>query len=132
MLFRPNIYNLVISVAFFCFLSYYIILNKNVLLVGVTMVFSSLFFLFFFLPLNLGVYYLCKTTAARNTVMLVFSLIFYAWGEPKYVFLLVAMAFCDWFLARIMENSRRDKKRMRAALIAAVFGYEKTIMECGY
>ena len=83
------------------------------------MVFSSLFFLFFFLPLNLGVYYLCKTTTARNTVMLVFSLIFYAWGEPKYVFLLVAMALCDWFLARIMENSRRDKKRMRAALIAA-------------
>ena len=83
------------------------------------MVFSSLFFLYFFLPLNLGVYYLCKSTPARNTVMLVFSLIFYAWGEPKYVFLLVAMAWFDWILARIMENSRRNKKRRKKALIAA-------------
>ena len=83
------------------------------------MVFSSLFFLFFFLPLNLGIYYVCKTTAARNTVMLVFSLIFYAWGEPKYVFLLVAMAFCDWVLALRMERSRGDKRRMRLPLIAA-------------
>ncbi len=83
------------------------------------MVFSSLFFLFFFLPLNLGVCYVCKTTTARNTVMLVFSLIFYAWGEPKYVFLLVAMAFCDWLLARVMELNRRDKKRMRFTLVAA-------------
>ena len=83
------------------------------------MVFSSLFFLYFFLPLNLVAYYLCKTIPARNTVMLVFSLIFYAWGEPKYVFLLVAMAWCDWYLAGIMERSRRSKRRRRKALFAA-------------
>ncbi len=44
------------------------------------MVFSSLFFLYLFLPLNLVVYYFAKTTKARNIVMLIFSLTFYAWG----------------------------------------------------
>ena len=63
------------------------------------MVFSSLFFLYVFLPLNLLIYHLMPSMRAKNTVMMIFSLIFYAWGEPVYVFLLLAMAFADWILA---------------------------------
>ncbi len=68
------------------------------------MVFSSLFFLYLFLPLNLVVYYFAKTIKARNIVMLVFSLAFYAWGEPVYVLLLLFMAVCDWLLSLYIEK----------------------------
>lgn len=70
------------------------------------MVFSSLFFLFFFLPLNLIFYYGSKTTTSQNVVMLVFSLVFYAWGEPKYVILLVLMSLADWAMALVIERNR--------------------------
>lgn len=73
------------------------------------MVFSNLFFLYIFLPLNLLFYSLAKTIPAKNAVMLVFSLFFYAWGEPKYVLLLVGMVFADWIFALLIENSANKK-----------------------
>ena len=53
------------------------------------MVFSSLVFLYAFLPLVLAVYYLCPRRG-RNAVLLLFSLLFYGWGEPKFILLMVA------------------------------------------
>ena len=53
------------------------------------MLFSSIPFLFYFLPMVLAVYFLVPRTL-KNMVLLVFSLIFYGWGEPKYVFLMMA------------------------------------------
>ena len=53
------------------------------------MLFSSIPFLYYFLPIVLIVYFLVPK-AAKNAVLLVSSLIFYAWGEPKYVFLMIA------------------------------------------
>lgn len=53
------------------------------------MVFSSLVFLYFFLPLAGISYFLCKNRAYRNGLLLVLSLLFYAWGEPKYVVMLL-------------------------------------------
>nr|WP_307998339.1 hypothetical protein [uncultured Merdimonas sp.] len=52
------------------------------------MVFSSLIFLFVFLVLNLTIYLLVDDKY-KNKVLLIFSLIFYAWGGPKYLILLV-------------------------------------------
>ena len=52
------------------------------------MVFSSLFFIFAFLVLCYGVYLFAPSIKAKNTVLLVFSLIFYAWGGPPLVLLL--------------------------------------------
>lgn len=49
------------------------------------MVFSSLFFLYAFLPACLLAYALCRTLKAQNIVLLVFSLAFYAWGDRKSV-----------------------------------------------
>ena len=61
------------------------------------MVFSDLFFLFVFLPLFFGSYMLASyvdkkvlsSYNCRNTTLVVFSLLFYAWGEPVYVFLML-------------------------------------------
>jgi alginate O-acetyltransferase complex protein AlgI len=61
------------------------------------MVFSSLFFLFLFLPLNLLLYYSTKNKDLRNLILIFFSLIFYAWGEPIWVILLVICAIVDYF-----------------------------------
>ena len=52
------------------------------------MVFSSLLFLFRFLPAVLILYYIAPRKL-RNVILLAFSLFFYAWGEPKYVFLML-------------------------------------------
>ena len=52
------------------------------------MVFSSLFFIFAFLVLCYGIYLFAPSIKAKNTVLLVFSLIFYAWGGPPLVLLL--------------------------------------------
>lgn len=82
------------------------------------MVFSSLIFLYAFLPVSLLVYLLMPTQKTRNISLLVFSLIFYAWGEPRYVLLLAAMSFFDWYFALQIEHSRK-KRRRRRLLFAA-------------
>ncbi len=86
------------------------------------MVFSSLFFVFLFLPLNLLIYRFMPSLKARNIVMLVFSLVFYAWGEPLYVLLLVFMALADWIIALYIEKQehRSFKARLGLALMCFV------------
>lgn len=74
------------------------------------MVFSSLIFLFVFLVLNLTIYLLVNDRY-KNKVLLVFSLIFYAWGGPKYLLLLVGETFASWFFALRIQNSRDDRSR---------------------
>lgn len=63
------------------------------------MVFSSLIFLYGFFSLSLAAYALCRTQKAQNIVLLAFSLVFYAWGGPKYLLLLMFMAFSSWACA---------------------------------
>ena len=83
------------------------------------MVFSSLLFVYAFLPLSLLVYYICPNRRAKNISLLVFSLIFYAWGEPKYVLLLMFMAASSWYCAlRIAEA--RYYETARNYLIASI------------
>ena len=59
------------------------------------MVFSSLVFLCVFFPLQMLVYYLAKGIEARNTVLILFSLVFYAWGEPFFIVLLLVVSIVD-------------------------------------
>ncbi len=91
------------------------------------MVFSSLVFLYAFLPICLLCYTLAKTTPARNVVLLVFSLVFYAWGEPVYVLLLLGMAFFDWLFALQMRKGHRHVWLVLSCMvnlgILAVFKY---------
>ncbi|GAB4398805.1 MAG: MBOAT family protein [Microscillaceae bacterium] len=60
------------------------------------MVFASLTFLCFFLPINLILYYLSENPAYRNLLLIFFSLFFYAWGEPVWVVLLIFSALVDY------------------------------------
>ncbi len=75
------------------------------------MVFSSLLFVYAFLPICLGVYACMKNIKAKNIVLLVFSLIFYAWGEPIYICLLLFMTFCDWLLAIFIDKTEENKTK---------------------
>ena len=84
------------------------------------MVFSSLLFLFLFLPLNLLAYFFARDIRTKNTVMLVFSLIFYAWGEPLYILLLVGMTLADWYFTLLLSKEEPRSKRAKLWLAAAV------------
>ena len=84
------------------------------------MVFSSLLFLYAFLPLSLISYFFCRSLRGKNISLLVFSLIFYAWGEPKYVLLLMGMALADWFCALRIEAAETGRKKKLWLILAAV------------
>ena len=60
------------------------------------MVFSSTIFLFAFLPAFLLVYFLLPRRGAKNVWLLAASLLFYAWGEPVYVLLMMASIIVNW------------------------------------
>lgn len=85
------------------------------------MVFSELWFLYTFLALNFFFYFFAaKNIQAKNTVMLISSLIFYAWGEPIYVLLLVGMTLADWLLSQVIGRYRRTPKAKIALVITCV------------
>ena len=84
------------------------------------MVFSSITFLFYFLPIFLAAYFLTPTIQAKNVVTLLFSLVFYAWGEPRFVIVLlisIALNFCAGLVIDAREGSSR-----RFALAVAIAG----------
>ena len=78
------------------------------------MVFSDLLFIYLFLPVCLICYYLTDRTNVRNNVLTVFSLLFYSFGEPVWVGLLLVSAFTDYSCGLFIERHRNEKK--------AVFG----------
>ena len=72
------------------------------------MLFSSIPFLYYFLPLVLAVYFLIPARF-RNAVLLLASLIFYAWGEPKYVLLMLASILSGYGFGLLQERYRGQK-----------------------
>lgn len=70
------------------------------------MTFSTLTFLLVFLPLLLLFYYLCpaRLAAVRNGILLIFSLVFYAWGEPVYILMILVCTFITYLLSFLVEN----------------------------
>lgn len=86
------------------------------------MLFSSLTFLFVFLPLVLIVYFINKNRAYRNTVLLLFSLLFYSWGEPKYIFLMIIEITFTYFITLqidkyLLTNKSKAKKYLILEII---------------
>ena len=73
------------------------------------MVFSSILFIFRFLPIAMILYFLTPTKFKNLTLLLV-SLIFYSWGEPKYFLIMVASIVVDYLVSRGIEKSRNNKK----------------------
>ena len=82
------------------------------------MVFSSLTFLFVFLPLLLAVYY-ASPNRGRNAVALAASLFFYAWGAPRFVLVLVASGLVDYALSRHLPAGRLPDGRRKGLLALA-------------
>ena len=73
------------------------------------MVFSSIIFMFMFLPLFLVCYFIPKKIKIKNIVLLIFSLFFYAWGEPYYIFLMLFMIIINYFLVIKMDEKKSKK-----------------------
>ena len=84
------------------------------------MVFSSLIFLYGFFSISLLAYALCRTQKAQNVVLLIFSLLFYAWGEPKYVLLLMFMSLVSWICAWCVDDCRRQWAKKFWVAIAVI------------
>ena len=95
------------------------------------MVFSDLFFIFVFLPVFLLCYMSAwvidkkwlgteeqPATGARNAVLVTFSLIFYAWGEPVYVFLMLGSVVVNYLAGRIIDSQENHRKAALAVGIA--------------
>ena len=101
------------------------------------MVFADLFFLYVFLPLCLLAYGLAKDLGKKNTVLIIFSLIFYAWGEPIYVLLLLFSAAFNWFIGLLIRQFRDTTKAKIAVgvgvavdlLLLVVFKYTGFLVE---
>lgn len=81
------------------------------------MVFSSSEFLLFFLPIVLILYSISENLHYKNVILLLASLIFYAWGEPKNIFLIIALVFANWLVGLCI--GRASEKRKKKLLLTA-------------
>ena len=96
------------------------------------MVFSSLLFMFRFLPVVFLLYYVAPRSL-RNIILFVFSLFFYAWGEPKYVFLMLFSITMDYFVGKAIDraktrgNMRKAKRCLLVSIIVnlSILGFFK-------
>jgi alginate O-acetyltransferase complex protein AlgI len=84
------------------------------------MLFSSLVFLWYFLPAVFLLYFITKNLHIRNGVLLAASLFFYAWGEPKYVILMLVSIGLNYFFG-LWIGRMQSKHRMRLAVTTCVF-----------
>lgn len=82
------------------------------------MVFSSSVFLGIFLPSVLLLYYIIPNRGWRNTVLLIASLVFYAWGEPIWVFAMIALSLVDY--AGGIAISRMEEKARKPMLVVLI------------
>jgi alginate O-acetyltransferase complex protein AlgI len=83
------------------------------------MIFSSLFFVFVFLPAVLVVYYLVPRKF-KNLCLFLFSLVFYAWGEPVSVFLMLFTTVFDYIAGFLIDKYRGEKNKARVFLIISI------------
>ena len=103
------------------------------------MVFSSLVFLTVFLPVVILLYYALPSITWKNSVLLLGSLVFYAWGEPKYVFLMMASILVNYCVGVAIHEAKLKGKKGRLLLAAGIafnlglllyFKYSGFLVEC--
>ncbi|MGN1089676.1 MAG: MBOAT family O-acyltransferase, partial [Huintestinicola sp.] len=82
------------------------------------MVFSDIFFLFEFLPLFLAFYFAARKTAHKNIVLALFSLFFYAWGEPVWVCLLLFSSVFDYINGRFIDKHKGEKIAVLGVIVS--------------
>lgn len=83
------------------------------------MVFSSLTFMYIYLPIVLGIYFLVPK-CLRNAVMFIAGLLFYAWGEPVYLWIMVLSTLVDYCAGLIMSRFDDKPKIRRLCLLTSV------------
>ena len=83
------------------------------------MLFSSIPFLYYFLPLVLAVYFLVPR-GAKNAVLFASSLLFYAWGEPRFCVFMLLSILQGYVFGRLIEKHAQNKKRSKLFLTASV------------
>lgn len=101
------------------------------------MIFSDLFFLYAFLPACLLLYFISKNIHWKNGVLIVFSLLFYAWGEPLWIILLIASVIVNYFCGLLIDKFRDTQYSKVGVIISlavslgllAVFKYSDFVVE---
>ncbi len=83
------------------------------------MVFSSVVFLYIFLPIMLLIYFVVPKKL-KNAVMILASLIFFAWGEIRYIFIMLLLAVMDFWCGKNIDKFYDDKKKKRVYLLIDV------------
>ena len=83
------------------------------------MVFSSIVFILFFLPAFILAYYLVPKKL-KNIVILLFSIVFYSWGAPKFIFVILGTTFVDYHLVKWMSRTKEQRYR-RLMLALSIF-----------
>ncbi len=92
------------------------------------MVFSSMLFLWIFLPVTFVLSRIVRPVKLQNILLLVMSLIFYAWGEPVYVILLLVSVFANWLSGMLIASFPAKKKFwlfLAVAVNLSLLGYYK-------
>ena len=84
------------------------------------MVFSSLVFLCIFLPVTFLLYYLIPSMKVRNGLLILVSLIFYAYGEPVYVFLIIGSTIFNYVFGLLLDRQWNKESHRRCIMILAV------------
>jgi alginate O-acetyltransferase complex protein AlgI len=88
---------------------------------GEGMLFNSPIFLLVFIPLFLVAYFAAQGIGLRNAVIVLFSVFFFAWGDPVFVWYVVAGTFLDYMIIKhVLANPGRSEKTRKAALIVAI------------
>lgn len=83
-----------------------------------SLVFSDIFFLYVFLPLFLICYFAARNTKLKNAVLIVFSLFFYAWGEPVWVGLLIFSSVFDFLNGRFIDKHKDEKIAVLGVIVS--------------
>ncbi len=81
------------------------------------MVFSSITFLIYFLPIFLLAYHVTPNKL-KNTCILIFSIVFYAWGGPKFIFVILGTTFLDFFLVNAMAAAKDKATKIRFLILS--------------
>ena len=84
------------------------------------MLFSSITFIGFFLPIVLALYFIVPQRTFRNAILLIASLLFYMWGKPRFVFLMVASVLFNYAMGLLIAN--RPQKKWLALAVAVDIG----------
>ncbi|MBQ2767571.1 MAG: MBOAT family protein [Clostridia bacterium] len=87
------------------------------------MVFSSLVFLCIFLPVSLLLYYLAPNLKAKNIILTLLSILFYAWGEPVYFILMIVCSYVNYLAAKMISSRTQKRKPILIVSLIISLGF---------